>query len=310
MHAHNHHHGGTRRVLALSLAATIVFIAVEVWTGVAAGSLALLSDAGHNFTDAIALVLAIFGIWIQARPADEFRTWGWHRAGVLAAFVNALSLVALSAYLLWESVERLRAPQPVEEFTMVIVAGLGLLLNAGIVFGLRRSDRHDLNIRAATVHMLGDAAGSVAIIAGALAMRYTGWTAIDPLLSILISLLIVWSAVAIIRDTLNILLEALPSGMRLDDVRTALRGVPGVLDIHDVHVWSLGVRAHALSCHAQIADVPLSESRCVLAEINRVLAGRFGIHHTTIQFEHLGCALAESGCSICVQPANSECCRT
>jgi cobalt-zinc-cadmium efflux system protein len=295
---HDHHHHATGRILAISLAATVLFVLVELWTGVWSGSLALISDAGHNFTDALALVLAMFGVWLQSRPPDETKTYGYHRGGVLAAFVNALALVGLSIYLLWESYERLRAPHAVNENTMIVVAGLGLLLNAGILLGLRRTHSQDLNIRAASVHMMGDALGSIAIIIGAIGIRYTGWLAIDPVLSILISLLIIWSAFEIIRDSLNILLEGLPKGMQLQNVVDAMRQVPGVQDVHDVHIWSLGSTEHALSCHARIADVPPSESGCILKGINEMLASRFHIHHTTIQFEHEYCGAG----ACCLRP--------
>src|SRR5262245_30240065 len=162
------------------------------------GSLALLSDAGHNLTDALALGLAMLGVYLQAKPADESRTFGYHRGGVLAAFVNAISLLVLSAYLFYESYERLLNPHAVNEQIMIVTAALGILLNIGILLGLRRYE-HDINIRAASVHMLGDALGSIAIIGGALGIHYTGWLAIDPILSIIIGLLIVWSAVDIIR---------------------------------------------------------------------------------------------------------------
>ncbi|HET8548122.1 MAG TPA: cation diffusion facilitator family transporter [Bryobacteraceae bacterium] len=296
---HDHQHA-TGRVLAISLAATVLFVVIELLTGVWSGSLALISDAGHNFTDALALLLAMFGVWLQSKPSDETKTYGYHRGGVLAAFVNALALVLLSGYLLWESYERLRSPQAVNESAMIVVAGLGLALNAGILLGLRRAHTHDLNIRAASIHMMGDALGSVAIIIGAIGIRYTGWLAVDPVLSILISVLIIWTAVDIIRDSLNILLEGLPKGMQLQNVVGAIKGVPGVLDVHDVHIWSLGSTAHALSCHARIPDVPPSESWCILKGINDMLAARFHISHTTIQFEHEHCGVAEGPC--CIQP--------
>jgi len=270
---------------------------VEVVAGFRAHSLALLSDAGHNFTDALALLLAWFGFYLQSKPADESRTYGYHRAGVLAAFVNALTLVALSAWILWESAARLEHPQAVAETVMGAVAGLGLVVNGGIMLALRGS-RRDINVRAAFVHMLGDALGSIAIVAGAIAIRYTGWVQVDPLLSAVIALLIIWTAWGIIRESLNILLEGLPSGLHLPDVTGAMRGVEGVLDVHDLHIWSLGSSTHALSCHVLIADIPPSASDIVLRRLNGVLAERFHICHTTVQFEHASCAISETGCAI------------
>lgn len=303
MHAHghnldhhdHHHHGGSGKVLRWSLAGTLLFVVVQFVAGLEAGSLALISDAGHNLTDALALALAMFGVYLQGKPADESRTFGYHRGGVLAAFVNAISLVALSVYLFYESYERLLNPHIVDEQVMIVTAALGILLNVGILLGLRRHGS-DINIRAASVHMLGDALGSVAIIVGAIAIHYTGLLAIDPVLSILIGALIVWSAIDIIRESLNILLEGLPRGLKLQTISEAMREVPGVLDVHDVHVWSLGSSAHALSCHALIEDMPPSESNRILKALNCVLGERFRIHHTTIQFEHTRCELSETGC--------------
>jgi cobalt-zinc-cadmium efflux system protein len=305
VHAHGHHHDhdhdhghGTGSILRWSLAATTLFVAVEVVAGLKAHSLALLSDAGHNFTDAVALGLAWIAFYLQSKPADETKTYGYHRASVLSAFVNALTLVALSVWILYESVMRLRRPEPVQEVVMMVVAGLGLALNGAIVLALRAASRNDLNIRSAFVHMMGDALGSVAIVAGALAIRYTGWVQVDPLLSMAIALLIVWTAWDIIRESLNILLEGLPRGIKLGDVTEAMSGVEGVLGVHDLHIWSLGSHTHALSCHVRIEDVPPSASDAILQRVNGLLEKRFGIYHTTVQFEHASCAISQTGCAI------------
>ena len=193
---------------------------------------------------------------------------------------------------------RLRHPAAVNETVMMLVAGGGILLNGGIMWGLRAARQNDVNIRSAFVHMLGDLLGSLAIIGGALAIRYTGWERVDPLLSILIGMLIVWTAWDIIQESLNILLEGLPRGLELQSVTAAMSRVEGVLDVHDLHIWSLGSSVHALSCHVLIEDVPPSASNCILARINDVLCHQFHIHHTTVQFEHMGCAVSESGCVI------------
>ena len=180
---------------------------------------------------------------------------------------------------------------------MLVVAAVGIVLNLGIMYALHRHNS-DVNIRAAWVHMLGDALGSVAIIVGALVMRSTGWHMIDPILSILIAGLIVWTAWDIMRETLNVLLEGIPQGLELDAVTSGMRAVRGVLDVHDVHVWTLGSGEHALSCHALIADVPPSESACILRDLNQLLADRFRIRHTTIQFEHAPCPVVVNGCNL------------
>ena len=289
---------GTGRILWWSVVATLVFVGVELVTGFRAHSLALLSDAAHNFTDALALLLAWFGFYLQSKPANETKTYGYHRAGVLSAFVNALTLVTLAAFIFWESYQRLLHPEPVHETMMMVVAGLALLMNGGIMWGLRSAQQHDLNIRSAFVHMLGDLLGAIGIIIGAVVIRYTGWEQVDPILSILIGALIVWTAWDIIKESLNILLEGSPRGLELQSVISEMRGIEGVLDVHDLHIWSLGSSTHALSCHVLIEDVPPSASNCILRRVNDVLADRFHIRHTTVQFEHVSCAMSESGCVI------------
>lgn len=294
MHTHHHHHG-TGKILRWSFVATLAFVVVEIVAGISAHSLALLSDAGHNFTDALALILAAIAVYLQSKPANDVKTYGYHRAGVLAAFVNALTLVAISVWIFYESWQRLLHPEPVAQWTMLIVAAIALAVNGSIMLGLHR-DRHDLNVRAAFVHMLGDALGAVGIMAGAVLIYFTGWQQVDPILSMLIGVLIVWSAWDIIKESLNVLLEGLPRGLELNSVVEAMRRVDGVIDIHDLHIWSIGSSAHALSCHVQIDDMPPSESESILKRINDVLCG-FQIHHTTVQFEHCKC---ESDCSILV----------
>ena len=217
---------------------------------------------------------------------------------MLSAFVNALTLVALAAFIFWESYQRLLNPEPVHETMMMVVAGLALLMNGGIMWGLRSAQQHDLNIRSAFVHMLGDLLGAIGIIAGAIVIRFTGWEQVDPVLSILIGVLIIWTAWDIIKESLNILLEGSPRGLELQSVMAEMRGIEGVLDVHDLHIWSLGSSTHALSCHVLIEDVPPSASDCILRRLNDILADRFHIRHTTVQFEHVSCAMSENGCVI------------
>jgi cobalt-zinc-cadmium efflux system protein len=302
LHSHAHSFGkGTGKVLGWSLVATLAFVAVELAAGLESHSLALLSDAGHNFTDGLALLLAWFGFYLQSKPADETKTFGYHRAGVLTASVNAVTLVALAAWIFYESVLRLRNPEPVHEGIMLAVSVLGLALNGGIMWALRAASRHDINVRSAFVHMLGDAVGSIGIVAGAIVIRFTGWQRVDPLLSMLIGVMIVWTAWDIIREALNILLEGLPRGIALHDVIASMRDIDGVLDVHDLHIWSLGSSTHALSCHVLIDDVPPSASDAILKRLNGMLDGRFHISHTTVQFEHVSCAISENGCAIPVR---------
>jgi cobalt-zinc-cadmium efflux system protein len=303
--AHSHHHphspGQRGRALFASLILTAGFVVAEAVAGFRAGSLALLSDAGHNFTDAFGLLLAAIAFVLQSRPANHVKTYGYHRTGVLAAFINALLLVVLSLALFYESYRRVLHPQPVAENIMIWVAGVGLILNLAIAWGLTghgRGHGDDINVRAVWIHMLGDAASCVGIIVGAVVIHYTGWLAVDPLLSILIGGAIIWTAWDIFRDSLNILLEGLPKGLKLSEVARELRTLDGVIDVHDLHIWSLGSEAHALSCHVLIEDMPPSASDSILRCVNQVLADRFEIHHTTVQFEHARCALAEESCTV------------
>jgi cobalt-zinc-cadmium efflux system protein len=285
------------------LIATTAFVALEVYAGLRSHSLALLSDAGHNATDALALLLSWFAYYLQARGANERKTYGYHRAGVLAAFLNALVLVLLSLWIFWESYERLIQPEPVAENWMMAIAACGLVLNGGIMWGLRDAHAHDLNVRSAYIHMLGDLLGAIGILIGGAIIRFTGWLWVDPVLSIIIAALIIWTAWDIIHESMNILLEGLPRGLELSDVQQAMRSVKGVLDVHDLHIWSIGSSSHALSCHVLIEDVPPSASNCILHDINHVLLDRFHICHTTVQFEHMNCAVSEVGCVI---PVDSE----
>jgi cobalt-zinc-cadmium efflux system protein len=296
LHHHGHQHG-TANILKWSFFATLLFVVVEAIAGFRSGSLALVSDAGHNFTDAIALVLASVGVYMQSKPADSVKTYGYHRAGVLTAFANALTLVGISVFIFYEAWRRFLHPQHIEEWTMFWVAVAALALNGGIMWSLHQDKDRDLNIRAAFVHMLGDAVSSVGIIAGAIAIHFTGLDVIDPVLSVLIGALIVWTAWDIIRESLNVLLEGLPRGIELNQVTGAMRKIDGVIDVHDLHIWSLGSSAHALSCHVLIEDMPPSESSAILQRLNDVLC-KFEIRHSTIQFEHAKCALSDAPCSI------------
>jgi cobalt-zinc-cadmium efflux system protein len=294
---HHHHHIATGRILYASLFVTLAFTAFEVYEGMRAGSLALLSDAGHNFTDAIALLLAAIGLYFQGKPADQIKTFGYQRAGVVTAFVNAVTLIVISLYIFWEAITRLMHPQAVDDKTMFWVAALALAMNGGIMLSLNRSQKGDLNVRAAFVHMLGDAVGAGAIILGALAIRYTGWTYIDPILSIALGGLIIYTAWDIVRESLNILLEGLPQGIELEKVTKAMLAVTGVLDVHDLHIWTLGSNIHALCTHVLIEDMPHSESEAILKQLAEVCCA-LGIHHTTIQFEHVPCVMSDNGCTM------------
>jgi cobalt-zinc-cadmium efflux system protein len=217
---------------------------------------------------------------------------------VLAAFVNALTLVGIAFYIFYEAAIRLRHPVGVHPQLMIWVAVAGVAMNGVISWYLYRASR-DVNIRSVFVHQVGDTLSTGAVIAGGWVILWTGKTWVDPLLSIGIGFLILWSSWDIIRETLNILLEGTPRGMSVEAIVAGIQGIHGVNDVHDVHVWSIGSETHALSCHISIADIPLSESETILRSVNQLLASRFQIHHTTIQFEHLVCDIAHG----CVIPA-------
>ena len=283
---HSHHHPRLASwVVRIALLATLGLVATEFVAGVLAHSLALVSDGWHNLTDVPTLVLSWIALYFERRPPDQQRTYGYQRAGVLAAFVNALILVGVALFLCYQGYERILRPVPVASGTMLIVGAVALVVNGGISFALA-SERSDLNLRAVFIHNLGDALSNLTIIAGAWLIRATGRTIIDPAIAFLISGMILWTAVGIITDSANILLESLPKGMSLEGVATCMLGVAGVKEVHDVHIWSLGSSSHALSCHVHILDMPTSESEQIAHQIREALAREFGIHHTTIQFEH------------------------
>lgn len=282
--------------LRYSLVATFLYVLVTLVAGLRAHSLALLSEAGHNVTDLLALLLSWVAVFIQTRPPSETKTFGYHRAGVLAAFINALTLVGIAFYIFYEAVTRMRHPVEVHATLMIWVALAGVIMNGTISWFLFKA-AHDVNIRSAFIHQLGDTVSTAAVIVGGWAILWTGQTWIDPALSIGIGCLILWSSLGIIHETLNILLEGAPRGISVQQIVTSLSSVRGVHDVHDVHVWSIGSDMHALACHIRIEDMPLSESDIILRHVQELLAARFHIEHTTIQFESMVCDIAH-GCVI------------
>jgi len=306
MHVHVHGSGGPTRVLKISLAVTLAYIVLLVVAGIRAHSLALLSEAGHNLSDFLALALSLVAVYFQARPANSSKTYGYQRAGVLAALVNATSLVLVSCFIFYEAFRRLQHPAQVHAGTMMWVAAAGVVMNGAIALLLYRSGRRsgsDVNIRSALLHEVGDTLSTAAVIAGGWAILITGNYWIDSALSVGIGALILWSGFGIVRETLNILLEGTPRGMKLEKIEAAMRAIEGVNDVHDLHVWSIGSETHALSCHISIADIPPSVSERILRDVKQRLLRDFRIDHTTIQFEHVVCEVAH-GCVIPV--AESE----
>ncbi|HTU40472.1 MAG TPA: cation diffusion facilitator family transporter [Candidatus Aquilonibacter sp.] len=300
MHVHANGGGSPKRVLKISLGVTLAYIVLLVVAGIRAHSLALLSEAGHNLSDFLALLLSLVAVYLQSRPANSTKTYGYHRAGVLAALANAVSLVAVSFFIFYEAFRRLQHPQHVQASVMMWVAGTGVVMNGAIALLLYRSGRgsgNDVNIRSALLHEVGDTLSTATVIAGGWAILATGDYWIDSALSYGIGVLILWSGFGIVRETLNILLEGTPRGVKLELVETAIRSIEGVNDVHDLHVWSIGSEIRALSCHIAIADIPPSISERILRDVKERLHHHFRISHTTIQFEHVQCEVAH-GCVI------------
>jgi cobalt-zinc-cadmium efflux system protein len=301
---HTHVQQRTSKVLRLSLLATLIYMLLLLVAGVRAHSLALLSEAGHNLSDFLALLLSWFAVYMQALPPSSTKTYGYQRAGVLAAFVNALALVAVAFFIFWEAARRLCTPAQVAPRLMIGVAAAGVVMN-GVIAALLSASSRDLNIRSAFLHMLGDTLSTAAVIVGGFGIMLTGQTWIDPALSMAIGALILWSSWEIIRETLNILLEGTPRGMDLERITAVIASIPGVNGVHDLHVWSLGSESHALSCHVSIQDIPPSESEQILHRVQQQLRTKFKITHTTIQFEHVICDVAH-GCVVTVEGGQSH----
>lgn len=283
------------------MAVTLAYTVLLLISGLRAHSLALMSEAGHNLSDVLALLLSLIAVYLESRPASATKTYGWRRAGVLAALINAASLIVVSFFIFYEAFQRLQKPQAVNASTMMWVAGAGVVMNGIIALQLYQSSR-DVNIRSAFLHQFGDAISTAVVIVGGWAILATGKNWIDSALSFGIGALILWSAFGIVRETLNILLEGTPRGMKLEQVEAAIREIDGVNDVHDLHVWSLGSEMHALSCHISIADIPSSVSDRILRDVKVRLHDGFHIEHTTIQFEHAACEVAHG----CVVPVGQE----
>jgi cobalt-zinc-cadmium efflux system protein len=291
-HAHHHDHGnthsaGNRRRLALTLVLAAVYMLAEAVGGWLTGSLALLADAGHMLSDAAALGLSLFAIWIAQRPPTPRRTWGYYRTEILAALANGATLVAISVWVVVEAVERFRNPPEVDAPVMMAIAVGGLAVNLTGLAILSGGRNESLNVRGAWLHVLTDALGSVqAIAAGALIWTY-GWLWADPVASVLISLLVVYSAWHLLKETLGVLMEGTPAHINLDEVRNALSDLPGVCGVHDLHVWTITSGMEALSAHLVVVEK--TSTALLLQQVQSSLHDRFGIHHTTVQIEPEPC---------------------
>lgn len=296
-HGHHHHHHLTvSRKLTIATAANLLVVVVEIAIGIYAGSLALIGDALHNLTDAAALVIALFAVRLERRTPTSEKSFGYQRAGILAAFINAGLLVAFTLFIFLESWERLQHPRDVQTMPMLLMAAVALAVNTATALSIRHESREDVNIRGAFVHMIGDAVSSAGIIVAALLIRTTGSVMWDSIVSIFIGVLILWSSYGVLRESMNLLLEGVPAGIDPEDVTQSLGRIDGIEGIHHLHIWALGPSSPALSCHIMVGDVPVKTTATLLEQINAMLAREYRIAHTTIQFEFAQCAEDDPYC--------------
>lgn len=281
-HPHHHHAPSSRSALIGALCLTLGFAGVEFIAGLWAGSLALVADAGHMLTDSSALALAAFAAWMAGRPASKRRTWGYGRTEVLAALVNGVIMLVLVGSIAWHALERFQQPREISGATVMGVALVGLVVNLLVFWVLSRGERN-LNVRGALLHVLGDLLGSVAALASGIVIMATGWTPIDPILSLLICMLILVAAVRLLMDSAHVVMEGVPQGLDIDKVHATMAAVSGVQGIHDLHVWQVSSDRVALSAHVVVAD--LGDWPATLAALNRMLLDTHGIDHPTLQPE-------------------------
>ncbi len=290
-HSHSHSHGATGNETRMAIAALLtgLFMFVEVGGGLVSGSLALLADAGHMLTDFASLSLAWFGFRLARRPADWKRTYGFDRFQVMVAFVNGLALVVISLWIVYEAYERLNARAPVEGGIMAVIASIGLLANIVCFLLLHGADRENLNVRGAAIHVMGDLLGSIAALVAGVVIVFTNWTPIDPLLSLLVSLIILRSAWRVISESGHILLEGAPKGVDTREIGPDLiANVPCVCDVHHVHVWAITQERTMVTLHAEIG--PSDDLDATVLAIKKRLQDHFGLDHATVEIEHGICA--------------------
>jgi len=287
-HKHDHR-ADSLKGLKWILALTALLMLVEFAGGWLSGSLALVSDAGHMLTDVLALGLSLLAIRFATAPANAKKTYGFYRLEILAALLNGVTLIVLSGYIFYEAWQRFSSPTGIKSGLMIIVALAGLAVNIAGFFILRSTSKDNLNVRGAFLHVVGDLLSSVAVIIGGVFIRFTDWLMIDPILSVLIGIMILKGAYGLVKESVDILLEAAPAGIESREIEKALSGIKGIKTLHHLHVWSLSSGIHALSAHVQIDDQMTSQSDALLAELQELLEHKFGILHTTIQFECTEC---------------------
>lgn len=301
-HRHEPRHGlppqsGGRRGLLIALSITVLMMFAEIIGGILSNSLALLSDAGHMFTDNLAILLSFFAMKFASMPATDRKTFGFYRLEILAAFLNGVVLVLMALYIMYEAYVRILNPEPVASKLMLVIAAIGLVTNILGAFVLNKHSHASLNIRGAYLHILGDALSSVGVVIGGLVILYTGWYLIDPALSILISLVIMYGAWALVKESVSILLEAVPSHVDIEEVASQLQKIEGIREAYHIHVWTITSGVYAMSAHIVIEDQLVSRNRELLDQINDLIAHKFRILHSTFQIECEKCDL-DQACSL------------
>ncbi|HKW23339.1 MAG TPA: cation diffusion facilitator family transporter [Ktedonobacterales bacterium] len=286
---HTHAHASPKAALGTAFALTALVLVVEVVGGIASHSLALLSDAGHVLTDIVALGLAWFAAVQAERPSDDRRTYGYHRVGILAALANAITLIAIVVWIAYEAIHRLQAPEQVTPWIMFVAASVGVAVNLFIGLRLRHQGQHNINVRAAMLHVFGDVGASAAVIVGGIVIALTGWYPADPIISLAIALLIAWGAWSVLRETIAILMESTPRDVDVTRLLRDLGKIPGVSGVHDLHVWSIAGGMRALSAHIQVIDRPISACDALRVKISALLREDYSIGHSTLQFECREC---------------------
>lgn len=297
-HHANHNALRSGDKLKISFFASLVILAAEIAGGLLSNSLALLSDASHVFADIIALGLSWYGVRQSLRPADSRMTFGYHRVGVVVAIVNASAIVIIAAVILYEAYLRFNQPHQVKGMLMTVVAVIGLALNIFVTLWLRREQKTNINIRSVFWHTLGDTLASVGVIAGGILILFTGALWIDPLISVLVSLIVLYAAWSIFREALRVLLEATPNDVDVMGMIRVLELIPGVKDVHDVHVWSITPEFRAMNGHVLVEDIPTGQAEDIRAQIERLLRERYRIGHINIQMEWRNCGNGEAFCNL------------
>ena len=287
--SHAHGNGITSKKMWIATAITFTFCLFEALIGYQSNSLALMADAGHNFADAFALGLSAFALWVASKPADDKRTFGYHRVGILAALVNAVGLATMSIVIFWEAMQRLQTPESVDSGPMIWVALLAIVINSGIAWWLSAAAKDDLNIRGAYLHMVGDAAASLAVVIAGIIIAFTSWFVADPVVSIIFAFLVLWSSWGILTESIQMLLEGTPTGMDLTKVKQKVSEVEGVLSVHDLHVWAVSSGLIACDCHILIAEQNVSTGQKIQQNVTHMLEHDFNINHATIQIEVADC---------------------